>query len=79
MLDFASPENYFQFTLLHVNLYCIGTNKSWRFNRDTKGLPGKWTGTMVFTADKEQVTYKSVLNITDMKDSMMFNFIHVSP
>ncbi|MBS1753293.1 MAG: hypothetical protein KF825_13185 [Ferruginibacter sp.] len=54
-------------------------NRGGLTERDTKGLPGKWTGTMVFTADKEQVTYKSVLNITDMKDSMMFNFIHVGP
>ncbi|HQW84362.1 MAG TPA: hypothetical protein PK987_07880 [Ferruginibacter sp.] len=54
-------------------------NRGGLTERDTKGLPGKWTGTMVYTAEKEQVTYKSVLEITDMKDSMMFNYIHVGP
>lgn len=54
-------------------------NRGGLTDRDTKGLPGKWTGTMVYTEEKEQITFKSVLDITDMKDSLMFNFIHVGP
>ena len=54
-------------------------NRGGLTDRDTKGLPGKWTGTMVYTEEKEQVTFKSVLDITDMKDSLLFNYIHVGP
>jgi hypothetical protein len=46
---------------------------------DLKDLPGNWTGTMVYTingADKSEVTYKTNLEIVDMKDSFMLKFIH---
>ena len=47
--------------------------------KDLAGLPGNWTGTMVYTtngADKSQVTYKTSLEIVDMKDSFLLKFIH---
>ena len=50
--------------------------------KDLKDLPGNWTGTMVYTtngADKSQVTYKTSLEIVDMKDSFMLKFIHTDP
>lgn len=46
---------------------------------DLKDLPGNWTGTMVYTtngADKSQVTYKTNLEIVDMKDSYILKFLH---
>jgi len=48
-------------------------------DKDLKGLAGKWTGTMVYTGEKEQVTFKSILDINDLKDSLVFNYIHVGP
>lgn len=48
-------------------------------DKDLKDLPGKWSGTMVYTAEKEQITYKSVLEIVDLKDSLQLNYIHVGP
>lgn len=54
-------------------------NRGGLTDRDTKDLPGKWTGSMVYTEEKEQITFKSVLDITDMKDSLLFNYIHVGP
>ena len=47
--------------------------------KDLAGLPGNWTGTVVYTtngADKLQVTYKTNLEIVDMKDSFLLKFIH---
>lgn len=46
---------------------------------DLKDLPGNWTGTMVYTtngADKSQVTYKTNLEIVNMKDSYILKFLH---
>ena len=34
---------------------------------------------MVYTGEKEQVTFKSILDINDLKDSLVFNYIHVGP
>ena len=54
-------------------------NKGGLTAKDLQDLPGNWTGTMVYTtngADKSQVTYKTSLEIVDMKDSFMLKFIH---
>jgi hypothetical protein len=47
--------------------------------KDLKGLPGKWSGSMAYTAEMNQVTYKSVLSITDLKDSLLLSYIHTGP
>ncbi len=50
--------------------------------KDLKDLPGNWIGTMVYTgnsAEKLQVTYKTNLEIVDMKDSFMLKFIYTGP
>ena len=44
--------------------------------KDIKDLAGNWTGSMVFTDENAQVTFKSSLEIVDMKDSLMLKFIH---
>ena len=46
---------------------------------ELKDLPGNWTGNMVYTAEKSQVTFQSKLEIVDMKDSMILKFIHTDP
>jgi hypothetical protein len=47
--------------------------------KDLKDLAGNWAGTMVYTAERSQVTYQSKLEIVDMKDSLMFNCILTGP
>ncbi len=50
--------------------------------KEMKDLVGNWTGTMVYTGsdkDKVQVTYQTKLEVMDMKDSLVFNFIHTDP
>lgn len=44
--------------------------------KDIKDLVGNWTGSTVFTDEKAQVSFKSSLEIVDMKDSLMLKFIH---
>lgn len=51
-------------------------------NAELKALVGNWSGTMVVTGideGKNQVTYSTVLEITDMQDSVMFSFIYTDP
>lgn len=46
-------------------------------NEELKALVGNWTGPMVatgFVDGKNQHTYSTALEVTDMKDSLMFNF-----
>ena len=48
---------------------------------DFKNLSGSWTGTLVYTgysAQKAQVTFLTKLEITDMTDSLMFNYSNKS-
>lgn len=50
-------------------------------NQELKALAGKWTGPMIatgftFADGKNQHSYSTVLDIVDMQDSLMFNFIH---
>jgi hypothetical protein len=54
-------------------------NKGGLIAKDLAGLPGNWTGTMVYTAEQSQVTYKTQLTVVDMKDSLLFKFTHTDP
>ncbi|MBL0184053.1 MAG: hypothetical protein IPP96_17935 [Chitinophagaceae bacterium] len=50
--------------------------------KEMKDLVGNWTGTMVYTGysnEKSQVTFTARLEIVDMKDSLVFNFIFTDP
>ena len=47
-------------------------------NAELKALVGNWTGPMVatgFSDGKNQHTFSTALEVTDMQDSLMFNFI----
>ena len=45
-------------------------------DKEMKGLVGNWAGTMVYTAEKSQLTFATTLQVVDMKDSLAFNFTY---
>lgn len=45
-------------------------------SKDLADLQGNWAGTMVYTAEQAQITYKTQLVVIDMKDSLLFKFTH---
>lgn len=64
--------------LIFLQMTAIGQVAKPVTNEELKALVGNWTGPMVatgFVDGKNQYTYATALEVTDMKDSLMFNFI----
>jgi hypothetical protein len=69
----------FSAVLIFLQITVIAQTAKPVTNQELKALVGNWTGPTVatgFVNGKNQHSYSTVLSVTDMQDSLMFNFTY---